>query len=174
MKYIGNYSCWIKDQKVLEFLTSCKGDLTPVWQPDRWTGNPTLDRYRELARKGYSNNKHFFHQLNPNSLEIRNFEFELPDVPEKRSKVNWWFVILYPGEFQSMHIDPLLTEVSNPVRYTMFLQDWEPGHIFVYDDKVAVNYKVGDMFEWSDPMIVHGPANIGYNVRYTFQLTMYD
>ncbi len=73
-----------------------------------------------------------------------------------------------------MHIDPQLTEVSNPVRYTMFLQDWEPGHIFVYDDKIAVNYKAGDMFEWSDPMIVHGPANIGYNTRYTLQITMYD
>jgi hypothetical protein len=56
----------------------------------------------------------------------------------------------------------------------MFLQDWEPGHIFVYDDKIATNYKAGDMFEWSDPMTVHGPANIGYHTRYTLQITMYD
>jgi hypothetical protein len=56
----------------------------------------------------------------------------------------------------------------------MFLQDWEPGHIFVYDDKIAANYKAGDMFEWSDPMTIHGPANIGYNTRYTLQITLFD
>jgi hypothetical protein len=67
-----------------------------------------------------------------------------------------------------------LVEVKNPVRYTMFLKDFEPGHIFVYDDRVAANYKAGDMFEWSDPMTLHGPANIGYNTRYTLQITMYD
>jgi hypothetical protein len=82
--------------------------------------------------------------------------------------------MLYPGEFQAMHIDPQLTEVNNPVRYTMFLQDWEPGHIFVWDDQYIANYKAGDMYEWSDPMTVHGPANIGYNTRYTLQITMYD
>lgn len=174
MKYIGNYRHWIEDQKIMEFLMLCKGDTTPVWQPDRWVGNAILDRYREMARPGYSSNKHFFHQLNPKSPEIKNFKFEFPDVPEKRKSINWWFVILYPGEFQAMHIDPQLTEVDNPVRYTMFLQDWEPGHIFVYDDKVAANYKAGDMFEWSDSMCIHGPANIGYNTRYTLQITMYD
>jgi hypothetical protein len=112
--------------------------------------------------------------MNPKSKEMQDFNFTLPAVPEKRSNINWWFVMLYPGEFQAMHIDPQLTEVKNPVRYTMFLQDWEPGHIFVYDDKIAANYKAGDLFEWSDPMTVHGPANIGYRTRYTLQITMYD
>ena len=75
---------------------------------------------------------------------------------------------------QAMHIDPHLVEVANPVRYTMFLQDWEPGHIFVYDDQMLSNYKAGDLYEWSDPMIVHGVVNIGFNNRYTLQITMHD
>ena len=174
MKYIGNFKSWMEQYNILEHLKSCQGDKTPVWQPDRWTGNPTLEKFKEMAKPGYSNNKFFFHQMNPKSAEMQNFNFLLPDVPEKRTKVNWWFVMLYPGEFQAMHVDPQLTEVENPVRYTMFLQDWEPGHIFVYDDKVAANYKAGDMFEWSDPMIIHGPANICYNTRYTLQITMHD
>ena len=64
--------------------------------------------------------------------------------------------------------------VNDVIRYTMFLQDWEPGHIFVYDDTYISNYKAGDIYEWSNPMTVHGPANIGYNTRYTLQITMYD
>ena len=174
MKFIGNYVNWITDQKILEHLAACQGDKTPVWQPDRWSRHPILEQFKELARPGYSNNKHFFHQMNPSSSEMQNFKFTLPDLPQKRNKINWWFVMLYPGEFQAMHIDPQLTEVKDPVRYTVFLQDWDPGHIFVYDDKISVNYKAGDAYEWSDPMTVHGPANIGYKVRYTLQITMFD
>jgi hypothetical protein len=174
MQYIGNYASWIKEHDIIEQLMSRKGDSTPVWQPTRWSGSPTLEKFKELATPGYSNNKFFFHQMNPKSAEMGDFKFALPVLPKTRSKLNWWFVMLYPGEFQAMHIDPQLVEVKNPVRYTMFLQDWEPGHIFVYEDKIAVNYKAGDMFEWSDPMTVHGPANIGYNTRYTLQITLYD
>jgi hypothetical protein len=73
-----------------------------------------------------------------------------------------------------MHIDPHLTEVTGFVRYTMFLQDWEPGHIFAYDDKMLSNYKAGDLYEWSDPECIHGPANIGYNTRLTLQITLHN
>jgi hypothetical protein len=174
MKYIGNYKSWIEEQEIMKHLTNCQGDRTPVWQPDRWSGNPTLEKFKDIDRSGYSNNNFFFHQMNPKSEEMQNFKFTLPKTPDNRSKVNWWFVMLYPGEFQAMHIDPQLTEVKNFVRYTMFLQNWEPGHIFVWDDKYISNYKAGDMYEWNDPMTVHGPANIGYNTRYTLQITMYD
>ena len=50
MKYIGNYLDWITSHRIIEHLTSCQGDATPVWQPTRWTGNPTLEKFKELAR----------------------------------------------------------------------------------------------------------------------------
>ena len=174
MKYIGNYKDWIDSNNILEMLKSKQGEKTPVWQPERWTGNPTLEHYKELARPGYSDNKHFFHQMNAQSPEMANYVFPYPKLTQDRANKHWWFVMLYPGEFQAMHVDPHLTEVNNFVRYTMFLQDWEPGHIFVYDDKVLTNYKAGDMYEWNDPECVHGPANIGYNTRYTLQITLND
>ena len=174
MKYLGNFNSWIIEHDIISILKSKKGERTPVWQPDRWCGNKTLEYFRELARSGYSDNKHFFHQLNVNSPEMQNYKFPCPSLPKNRQHMHWWFVLLYPGEFQAMHVDPHLTEVDDFVRYTMFLQDWEPGHIFVYDDKILTNYKAGDMYEWNDPMCVHGPANIGYNIRYTLQITLND
>jgi hypothetical protein len=127
-----------------------------------------------MARPGYSHNKHDFQQFNQNSKDMQNFTVSLPEFPEKRKHCLWWFVKLLPGQMQAMHIDPHLLEVKNPVRYTMFLKDFEPGHIFVYDDKMISNYKAGDVYEWSDPMIVHGVVNIGYTTRYTLQVTMHD
>jgi hypothetical protein len=56
----------------------------------------------------------------------------------------------------------------------MFLQDWEPGHVFVYEDKVNPVYKKGDIFEWSDPELLHGVVNLSFNSRYTLQITTHD
>ncbi len=174
MKYIGNFATWMKEQKIMEHLTAVQGEAAPVYQHSIYHGHPSLEKLHDLGCSVYSNNKHSFHMLGPRSLEMEDFKFTLPKVPETRNNLNWWFIKLYPGEFQIMHIDPHTVDVKNLVRYTVFLQDWEPGHIFVWDDKYIANYKAGDMYEWSNPMTVHGPANIGYHTRYTLQITMYD
>jgi len=173
MRYIGNYSSWITDD-LMNHLKMHDGDTAYVWQPERWQGHPLLDEFREKARPGYSHKNHDFQQFNGNSKDMIDFNVVLPDFPDSRKHTFWWFVKLNPGQMQAMHIDPHLVEVSNPVRYTMYLQDFEPGHIFVYNDTMISNYKAGDLYEWSDPMIVHGCVNIGYNTRYTLQVTMHD
>jgi hypothetical protein len=173
MKFVGNYKNWITPE-LMNHLKSHEGDHTPVWQPERWQGHPVLDEYREKARWCYSKNTPMFHQFNARSIDMQEFKVVLPELPESRAQLQWWFVKLYPGEMQAMHVDPHLLSVSNPVRYTMFLEDFVPGHIFVYDDKLMSNYKAGDMYEWSDPMIVHGVSNISYTTRYTLQITLHD
>lgn len=172
MQYISNYKDWITPE-LMTHLETHEGDLAYVWQPERWSGHPLLEQYKEMARPVYSKNSPVFHQFNANSKDMQGFNIVLPDFPEKRKHCFWWFVKLLPGEMQAMHIDPHLVEVKNPVRYTMYLEDYHPGHIFVWDDKISV-YKAGDVFEWSDPMIVHGCVNISYKTRYTLQVTMHD
>ena len=173
MKYLGNYAGWITSE-LMTHLKTADGDCVPVWQPDRWQGHPLLDEFREKARPGYSNGKHNFQQFQNKSQDMQSFKFELPDLPNSRKYIFWWFIKLLPGQMQTMHIDPHLIEVADPVRYTMFLEDWQPGHIFTYDDKIITNYKAGDLYEWSDPMTLHGVVNIGYTTRYTMQITMHN
>jgi hypothetical protein len=173
MKYIGNYKEWITDD-LMNHLKKCTGDTIPVWQPERWQGHPLLDQFREWVRPGYAHKDHNFQQFNPGCNDMQNYKIVLPEFPEKRSNSHWWFIKLLPGQMQPMHIDPHLVEVKNPVRYTMFLEDFVPGHIFVYDDKIMSNYKAGDVYEWSDPMTIHGVVNIGFTTRYTLQVTYHD
>jgi hypothetical protein len=175
MKFINNYISWIKDQKIMEQLTSCQWEKSILASAkDIQVGHPVLDQIRKISEPWYGNSQACFHMLGPSSLCMNNFKFNLPDLPETRQQINWWFIKLNPGEFQAMHIDPHTLDVANLVRYTIFLQDWEPGHIFVWDDKYIANYKAGDMYEWSDSLSMHGPANIGYNPRYTLQITLND
>lgn len=173
MNYIGNYSSWITPE-LMNHLKTHDGDLRNVWQPERWQGNPILDEYRNKCEPAYGHGKSIFHQFNLMSEDMKDFPITLPELPETRKRIFWWFVKLNPGEMQAMHIDPHLVNVKNPVRYTMYLQDYIPGHIFVWDDKLSTNYKAGDLYEWSDPMIVHGCVNISYETRYTMQITMHD
>jgi hypothetical protein len=173
MELIKNYADWITPE-FMQHITTYEGDTVPVWQPKRWKGHPMLDEATERARPGYSHRKHDFQQFNPQSKDMQNFRFDLPVIPGDEREILWWIVKLYPGQMQTMHFDPHLLDVVNPNRYTMFLQDWKPGHIFVYDDKIKTDYKAGDLYKWYDPMMYHGVVNIGYETRYTLQITTID
>ena len=173
MEFIGNYKDWITPE-LMNHLVDSEGDTRPVWQPDRWSGHPLLDSHRERVRPGYEHTGHTFQQFNINSLDMQGFKIERPVIPEDDRDGFWWFIKLLPGQMQAMHFDPHLIDTVNPARYTMFLQDYQPGHIFTYDDKIMSNYKAGDLFKWKDPMMYHGVVNIGYENRYTLQITTYD
>lgn len=173
MELIGNYADWIRPE-LLDIIKTKPGDTTPVWQPERWSGRPEWDEARERARYGYSDNKHFFQQFNQFSKDMQGYDIVLPEIPGDNRQTMWWIVKLLPGQMQSMHFDPHLIEYKNPQRYTMFLEDWRPGHIYVWGDQYIANYRAGDFYKWSDPMCYHGCVNIGYEDRYTLQITTVD
>ena len=171
MEFVKNYADWITPE-LIQYITINDGDTVPVWQPERWKGHPILDEARDRARSGYEHRNHNFQQFNSKTPGM--IKFDLPIIDGDIRQQLWWIIKLYPGQMQAMHIDPHLIDVKNPKRYTMFLQDWQPGHIFTWGDKMLSNYKAGDMYKWSDPMCYHGVVNIGYNTRYTLQITTVD
>jgi hypothetical protein len=173
MELIKNYASWITPE-FLEFIHTHDGDTMPVWQPDKWKGHPLLDAAREKTRTGYAHRNHDFQQFNPATDDMKHYNLQLPVIPEDDRSQLWWIVKLYPGQMQPMHFDPHLLECVNPKRYTMFLQDWQPGHIFTWDNQYISNYKAGDLFKWYDPMMYHGVVNIGHETRYTLQITTHD
>ena len=156
----------------MNHIETHSGDNVPVWQPERWKGHPKLDEARELQRPGYAHQNITFQQFNDKTKDM--LDFDLPVIDgDDRSKF-WWIIKLFPGQMQSMHFDPHLLDCINPKRYTMFLKDWQPGHIFAWENKMLSDYKAGDLYEWEDPMCYHGVVNIGYDTRYTLQITSYD
>jgi hypothetical protein len=191
MNYINNQKEYITPE-LMQILKNKKGDQVPIWDPERGHGHSLLE---DITKKGLSwfgetIPNQTFTIFNFNSEDMKDYNFVLPKLPKIGKNVFWWFVRLNPGELQLMHYDmhvlgvfhqdnkfskvAKVSSVSNIVRYTMFLQDWQPGHIFVYDDKTISNYKAGDVFEWSDPELLHGVANLSFTPRYTLQITSHD
>lgn len=191
MKYIGNESSWITHE-MMSLLENNAGSKLPVWNPSRWHGHPLLDKVRLSGEEYFKGTipDNFFHVFYSRTDCMKNFNFTLPNLIPPQSFIVWWFSKLNPGEYQFTHYDAVLLGVEhddpeftnvgsakkliNPKRYTMFLQDYEVGHAFIYEDKMSANYKKGDIFEWSSPETLHGVANVSFKPRYTLQLVMYD
>jgi hypothetical protein len=172
-EFIKNEKSWITPE-LMEYLSTIPGDRIPVWQPDRWQGHPMLDKFRELARPFFEKETPYFQQFDGNTNGLNDLNIKLPELPKTRKNCFWWFIKLLPGQMQTMHIDPHLVDVPNPVRYSMFLQDYVPGPVFGFDNFMASDYKAGDIFEGSDPECIHACVNVRYQVRYTLQITLHD
>jgi hypothetical protein len=185
MKFIGNYKHWFPDGLIETILTN-DGDVVPVYQPEKWRGKPEWDQARiSLENAGYPELDYKFHQYTIETecikqfqteiyLKSKNFKFEPPILPHWCEYHHWWIVKYLPGDMQPMHFDPHVINTKDCIRYTMMLTDFEDGHIFVYDDYLLTDYKVGDLFMWPEPMINHGAANISMNPRISLQLSFYN
>lgn len=93
---------------------------------------------------------------------------ELPLV----NRYHWWITKLYPGQYMPMHTDPHTHEESCK-RYWIPLQDYEPGHIFIYKDTLMTKYSANDVFVYKNAQDSHGAANIGHAPRVVLQVTEY-
>ena len=83
-----------------------------------------------------------------------------------------------PGKILPYHRDAYtryieyhrLKEVERIHRAIIFLEDWQPGHIFEIDGHPLTNYKAGTMVMWQYDT-PHMAANLGPTDRYTLQIT---
>ena len=71
-----------------------------------------------------------------------------------------------------MHIDDDPDRVTR--RYTMFLQDYIPGHMTLWGDTFLKDFKVGDLYKAKDSIALHGSANVTTHDRLVAFLTIWD
>jgi len=119
------------------------------------------------------------------------FEDDCPPwVKECKFKFPWlkYSVVtvnkLMPGRFIAPHVDTLYKLRKNvedqgydtidllPVRINLFLQDRLMGHYFEMDNNTWLDYKKGD-FTIIEKDVPHLVANLGYEPRFTMQITGY-
>jgi hypothetical protein len=87
----------------------------------------------------------------------------------------WWMNKYLPGMILPMHNDANEhSDVRRYVRYWMPLQDYERGHIFLYEDTLITGYKKGDLYEYSDEQAYHAGGNAGWNPRLVLNVTAWE
>lgn len=165
MIFIGNYKEWI-DQDLIKFMKNNNGTARPGGGT-----NPDSEEFRKAKEHGYDLTQTYWYIYEKNTLP---FNISLPF--ENRVDFNWWGIKMNPGNFMPIHRDPHTFDPTyfNCKRYWMALQDWEHGHIFMYNKEVLVDYKQGDIFQYPDAQEIHCACNIGNNVRLSFHFSTYD
>lgn len=166
MKYLGNYKQHIDDLWLAEVLAN-RGMGRP--QEGKKPDSPEEEtEYQKARDAGYCDDAIYFYMFDKNNVS---FELNLPFI---EGKYHWWITKMLPGNFMPMHIDPHTLVDTSSDRYWLPLQDWEPGHIFMYKDTVITNYKAGDLYKYEDATAIHGAANIGYTPRVVLQISTYE
>jgi hypothetical protein len=163
MHCIGNYKSWINSEWLTEISNSAGYGRPRDWKPDSPQEEQT---YKTASDAGYDLNLvHFW------LYEKSNLTFDITP-PWTSKNIHWWFTKMYPGQFTPMHCDPHTFE-NECVRYWVPMQNYEPGHIFIYKNELVKDYKAGDVFVYDDSQDIHGAANISYLPRIVLQVTDY-
>jgi hypothetical protein len=151
--YVGNFSEYIPE-KLYEQLMSPKQ-----------ISRPFIERCDPKLKK-YDITSTFTYKINDDVFEMN---FTLP--PEIFGEiVEIWFTRLDPGDVITLHQDAYDVSVDDYVRYSMYLQDYKPGHIFIHSDTIVVDYKAGDVYKFNDPFVWHAAGNLGLEPRLTAQI----
>jgi hypothetical protein len=162
MNFLGNFN-FIQDSWIQEVLNT-DGQA----RPRDWPASSAVEsaEYQRAAEAGYDLNAvHWW------VYEKQNVSFDIA-LPWTTESYHWWITKLYPGQFMPVHTDPH-THERPCKRYWVPMQDYHPGHIFLYKDSIIVNYKKGDVYAYHQEQDMHGAANIGHTPRLVLQVTEY-
>jgi hypothetical protein len=130
-------------------------------------------------------------EIDPNSVsncrKISNFiglDYGEANVGARRDYGYDSFHIQRPGQVLMYHhdlyyavirdADPELSWKPEKLRrFVIFLEDWQPGHIWIAGNTTYSHWKKGECITWSWVDMPHGTANLSSNSRYSIHLTGY-
>lgn len=132
LSLIENCNDWLRDEWIAYALTN-EGRT-----PHAYEGSDTYNRWLNWGYKK--------HLINSHSFENGNFPFDMPfplEIKHKREDYNYTITRYNPGEFVPYHED---FDQEYAIKLWIPLQDYQPGHIFIYKSDILTEYKRGDIF----------------------------
>jgi len=161
LKYLGNFSSYIKDEWTDEVLA-----LPREWPRPFCEGSP---EYARLLGAGYDLSSSHWAVVEPHDVS---FKLDFPFM-QGATKIGWWVARLFQGQFMPMHVDPH-PEGAKGKFYWIPMQDYHSGHVFIINDELITNYKKGDAFIFDNFADYHGSANIGMIPKLTLLVSVYE
>ena len=164
MIFIGNYKNKILTKGSYEKILGTIGQARPKDWPPAFAVETA--EYKKAEQAGYDLNATNWWVYESKDLDIK------INTPWTDNNIHWWITKLMPGQFMPMHTDPH-THSTNCKRFWIPLQDYVPGHIFIYQNELIKDYSQDDVFEYIDATDSHGAANISHSPRLVLQITEY-
>ena len=142
--------------------------------------------YKTLG--GYGSNNYIQYSQDPYKHIINNDVYSMPNpMPKFVNKVTTQFdydivAVAFnrtpPGNILPLHSDLYenyvkayeINDINNIHRYIIFLEDAKIGHMMQIGNNVFTQWKAGDVCSWKGSTL-HAAYNMGYEHRYTMQVT---
>lgn len=164
MKYLGNFYKKMIDPNWIDIIDKNSGQARPgTWNPINDIERAEFDKAKKA---GIDFSKTLWYVY-----ESQDVDFDIK-LPWSHREIHWWITKMLPGQYMPMHTDPH-THDRKCKRYWIPLQDYVPGHVFIYDEQLIQHYAKGDVFEYYDANDSHGAANLSTINRYVLQVTEY-
>ena len=158
MQFVSNYKQLI-EQRTIDYMLNNKGVRKPEF--------PLVDYQMENYLR-WTNNGYNMDRIGWNFFTGIDFPWEI-QLPFNNVNIRWWFSKLDVGDMFPLHTDTFDTS-KTVKRFWMAYTDYQPGHIFTCGNKVLTDYVAGDMFEFTDPDMIHGSCNIGFSPKISLQI----
>lgn len=166
IKYLGNSTDWI-NQSHLKTILETDGDKRTIYKTENAPEKASqVSSWKDLGYelKGAEWFMYYYSHFGLSSVTdlVTPFKIDRP--------FNWWYTKLMPGSVFPLHVDTF--DETHSRRIWIAMQDYQPGHVFIYEGKVLDDYKAGDAFEFENPKAWHGAANIGFEPKISLQLVI--
>lgn len=84
-----------------------------------------------------------------------------------------WINKVKPGSIVAPHRDwdgreKQISKLGESLRYSIHLGDPDPGHIFWLEGQCMYLQSNGELYQWDDPLSLHGGSNSGYTDKFLF------
>ena len=123
--------------------------------------------------------------MNIAGVRVSNYEPEQIDssvipIMEKflgLTHIESWISKIDPGCMAPYHWDfdnpAIATLPREPKRFSVHISEFVFGHVFIVEDKICYNYKLGDVIEFPYFRAWHAGANLGLVPKYMYHFVGY-
>jgi len=168
IKYLGNYPNWVNPHH-LKIILESEGDKRTAYKTEK-----EIEKQEQVSiwsslgheLKGAEWFMYYYGHLGMSAVTDLQIPIDI-DGP-----FNWWYSKINPGSVFPLHVDTFDVTSNKTRRLWIPMQDYQPGHIFIYEGKMLDDYRAGDVYEFENPKAWHGAANIGFEPKISLQLVI--
>jgi hypothetical protein len=170
--YLGNFPSLV-NLKHIDFIKNNIGEVRPNdHEEDEEYKADQIRNWKKIVPdwQGFEWIMYYYKEMGMSSPSDLSF----PDELGLAGIVNWWYVKINPCRMFPLHVDAFEQNATQFRRLWIPMQDYIPGHVFIYEGKNLEGYSAGDVYEFTNSRGWHGAANIGFEPKISLQVVAYQ
>lgn len=176
-QYIGNIvTDFSKIDRFITKIPKIYNVTHAIEKAPKLANKEVLERIKAFKHWGYTKfNTEFYQVFSNDHKKIFEKFIKLTGLEQANASI----ILQYPGHTIPWHYDTHINFYKKakelkikkkPIRYMIFLKDWDWGHNFSIGASIVNKWKKGDIITWN-PIMFHAGSNSGISPKVTMNIT---